>query len=95
MRTLSADRDAGAEHDIRLDHDIAPEPRVGAEEHGLRRDQCDAGLHRRAAQPALHQRLGLGQLGAGIDAEQLLGRQLRRAARQALRGARCATMSVR
>ena len=84
MRTLSASRDPGAEHDIGLDHDIAPEPRVGRQEHGLRRDQRRAALHRAAAQPVLHQRLGRGQLGAGVDPQHLLGRQFDDPARQAL-----------
>ena len=82
---MSATLTAGAEHDIRLDHDIAPEPRIGREEHGLRRDQGCAPIHRAPPQPLLHQRFGGGQLGAGVDAQEVLGRQFSDAARKALR----------
>ena len=34
---------------LRLDDDIAPEPRIGRQEHGLRRDQGRAGFHRARA----------------------------------------------
>ena len=57
-----------------------PSSRVGAEKHGLRRDQGHSRIHRRAPQPTLHQRLGLGEFGAGVDAEQFLRRQLDRSA---------------
>ena len=70
------DRDAGAESDVRFDDHIAVEPSVGAEEHCLGRHEGSSGFHRRAAQAALHERLGLGELGAGVDAEQLLGEKL-------------------
>src|SRR5207237_10206591 len=43
------DRDTRAKGDVRLDDNIAAEPRVGAEEHRLRRDQGHSPIHRHAA----------------------------------------------
>ena len=73
-----ADRDPGAKDDIGLDDDIAAEPGVGAEEHGFGCDQCRPGQHRPPPQPVLHQRLGRGEIGAGVDPDQIFGRQLDR-----------------
>src|SRR5208282_1963572 len=73
------DRDTGAEGNVRLDDDIAAEPGVGAEKHGLRRHQSGARFHYPAAQPPLHQRLSLREFRAGVDPDQLLGRELDRA----------------
>ena len=70
------DRDAGAEDDVRLDRDVAAEPGVGAQKHGLRRHQGGAPGECGAAQPGLHQRLGFGEFEAAVDPDQLLRRQL-------------------
>ena len=71
------DRNTRAEHDMGLDDDIAPELRVGRQEHGFRGDQGRAALHRAAPQALLQDGFGLGQLGAGVDAAHLLGGQFR------------------
>ena len=68
--------------------------RVSAPKHGLRRHQGRPRVHCRAAQPALHQRLGLGQLGARVDPDELLRRQLDRSAGEPFWRA-MATISVR
>src|SRR6202041_2325142 len=73
---IVSDADPGAEHDVRLDHDIAAKPGVGRQEHGFGGDQGRAFFHRAAAQPVLHQRLGRRELRAGVDAEHLFRRQL-------------------
>ena len=75
-----ADLHAGTKDDVGLDHDVAAEPRVSSEEHGFRCDQRGPLGHRGTAQPVLHQRLGLGQTGAGVDAYQLIDRQFDHAA---------------
>ena len=94
-----ADRDAGPEHDEGADDAVAADARVGAEEHRLGRDQRHARLHRARAQAALHRRLGGGEIGAAVDAQQLVGRRLDRrgrAARAARASARrCRSDSIR
>ena len=45
-----------------------PKRGVGGEIDRLGRDQGDAGVQRRLAQPRLHHRFGLGELGLGVDA---------------------------
>ena len=62
------DRNARADHHERLDGDVVAECGVGGEIDRIRRDQGDAGLERRLAQPRLHDLFGLGELGLGVDA---------------------------
>ena len=62
------DRDAGTDHHERLDRDILAERGIGGEINRLGRDHGHAGLERRLAQPRLHDLLGLGELGLGVDA---------------------------
>ena len=62
------DRHTGTDHHKRLDRDIVAERGVGGEVNRLRRDHGDAGLERRLAQPRLHDLLGFGELGLGVDA---------------------------
>ena len=57
------------------DHDVGGQAGVGLQEDGMGRLQGGAPVHGGAAEPVLHGGLGLGQLGAGVDAAQLgLGR---------------------
>ena len=72
-----------------------PSTRVGREKHRLRRDQGRSRRHRAAAQAVLHQRLGLGQLGAGVDPEHLLAPAARRCGTASPRPRAMSTMSVR
>jgi hypothetical protein len=69
---------AQAEHHVRSDGHVLRKPRVGAEEHARRVGHRDAGVHRGSAEPKLHHRLRLGQLGPRVDAAQLLMRGLDR-----------------
>ena len=62
------DRDAGTEHDVRLDGDVLAEFGVGGQKHRLRRDHGDAGVHRGGAQALLQHGFGFGKLRLGIDA---------------------------
>ena len=62
------DRHAGADHHERFDRDVVAERGVGGEIDRLGRDQGDAGLERGLAQPRLHDLLGFGELGLGVDA---------------------------
>ena len=89
MRAPSPTLDTGAEYDVRLDHDIAAEPGIGAQEHRLRGHQARPCRHCWTAQPALHQRFGRGEVGAIVDAGQLLLWQFDRAAVELCDGARC------
>ena len=66
------DGDAGTEHHIGFDDDVAPEPGVGGEVDGLRRGHGDTRLVGGCAQPALQHVLRLGELGLGIDAAHLV-----------------------
>ena len=61
-------RDLLAEHHIGLDHHVLAEFGVGAEKHGLRRDQRDAGIERGVAQAPLRHRFRFGELAFGVDA---------------------------
>ena len=58
---------------MRLDQHIRPERRVETEEHRLGRDERRAAEHGRESQPALDLRLGLGKLGAVVDAKNFSG----------------------
>ena len=95
MRAPSAILDAGTEEDIRLDHDIAAEPRIGAEKDGLGRYQRRPGRHRVPPQAVLHQRLGGGEVGASVDADQLFVPVIRRRGSRDRGGRATGTMSVR
>ncbi len=62
------DRDAGTDHDKRLDRDVIAKRRIGREINRLGGDHGDAGIECCLAQPRLHDLLGLGELGLGVDA---------------------------
>lgn len=61
-------RHAGAEHDIRLDGDVAAEFGIARQKYGFRCDQSNASVHRLRAQTALQHRFGLRELRLGVDA---------------------------
>ena len=63
-----SDGDTGTDHHEGFDGDVVAERRIGGEEDRLGRDHGHAGLKRRLAQPRLHDLLGLGELGLGVDA---------------------------
>ena len=60
--------DPRPENDMRLDHHVAPDCRVMAEEHRLGRRQSGARRHHVAAFAALKLGLGRGELDAVVDA---------------------------
>src|SRR5690606_14849069 len=66
---IIADANAGAEEDAGLDHHVAAEFGIMAEPHLLGIDQRRAVPHRAGAPAHLRNLLGLGKLGAVVDAE--------------------------
>ena len=62
------DRDAGTDHHKGFDRHLVAERRIGGEVDGFRRDHRHAGLECCLAQPRLHDVLGFGELGLGVDA---------------------------
>ena len=84
-----ADRDAGAEHDMRLDRDVAAEPGVEREPHAFGVDQGRAFLEHLLAPAALPFELEVGELGAAVDPRGLIGIALDHHRLAALRRRRC------
>ena len=66
------DHHAGGEDHAGADQHVAPQLRVMREDHGFGLHQRRAARHGGVTQTALHLGLGLGQLGAAVDAAQLL-----------------------
>ena len=66
-----SDFDTRAEHDMRFDRHIAPEPGIVGEPHAFRIDQGRAFVERLLAPPALPFEFEVGELGAAIDARRL------------------------
>ena len=87
--------DAGADHDMGLDEDVAANLRVERQEHRFRRDQRRALDHCAAAEPILQRGLRGCELNAVVDAHDLASPRRSRVRATRPRALAISTISVR